>query len=75
MSFMSSVRVLGVAFGSMFGSKIILDHGTKDLRILFYRYIAFTFLAVGVKFVPNLYTNLLGGLVHGYCVGVLGICY
>jgi len=32
-------------------------------------------LAVGLKFVVNLYTNLIGGVIHGYCVGVLGICF
>ena len=32
-------------------------------------------LAVALKFVPSLYFNLIGGLIHGFCVGVMNICF
>ena len=61
--------------GSLLGSKTISDNGKQSLRNVFYRYMIITMLAVGLKFVTNLYTNLIGGLIHGYCIGVLNICF
>ena len=30
---------------------------------------------VALKFVPNLYPIVIGGLIHGYCIGVMNICF
>jgi len=42
---------------------------------LFYRYIIISTFAIGLKFIPNLYTNLAGGLINGISIGILSICY
>jgi membrane protein YqaA with SNARE-associated domain len=75
MSFMSNSRVLGLGLGSIFGSKIIANNGNENLRIVFYRYIIIGMFAVGLKFIPNLFTSLAGGAIHGYSQGVLNICF
>ena len=75
MALMQNSRIVGVATGSLIGSKVISNNGRKSLNNVFYRYIIITMVAVGLKFFQNLYTNIIGGLIHGYCVGVLSICF
>jgi MFS family permease len=57
------------------GSKIISHHGKQNLRILFYRYILIGIIAVGLKFIPNIWTFALGRLIHGFSGGVLNVCF
>ena len=75
MALLQNSRVGGVMIGSLIGSKIIALYGKEKLRNIFYRCIIITMFAVGLKFVPNLYTNLCGGVIHGICLGVMNICF
>jgi len=65
---------LGVAIGSVLGSKFILMNGNNNLSRLFYLFniisLAFNFL----KLILNPWTILIGRLGYGLCCGVLNQC-
>jgi len=50
-------------------------NGNKNLKYVFYKFITLTLFAVALKFIQNLYTNLAGGLIHGFCVGVMMVAF
>ena len=62
---------LGVAIGSVLGSRFILMNGSNNLSRLFYLFNIISLCFNLLKLILNTYTILIGRLGYGICCGVL----
>jgi MFS family permease len=75
MTILQNSAIIGMVLGNVLGSKLIVFNGKQNLSVLYYRFISIGILSVGLKFIPSLYTFMIGRLIHGFCGGVLNICF
>ena len=62
---------IGVAFGSVLGSKLILMNGNNNIARIFLWFNIIGFFVNGLKLILNTYTILIGRFLYGVCTGVL----
>ena len=62
---------LGIAIGSILGSKVILMNSGNNLSRLIYQFNAISLCFNILKMILNTYTILIGRFGYGICCGVL----